>query len=149
MKFDICLKDNNDLHQDDLSLSLGWFELSEKEVNLRLFNDRSCMIFITLADLFEFLGYGEQKRTRTFDWIGVDNGVTIKVVCDGSIVSISKGDIVVRLEKGIFVSAVLKGTEDFIARCLVANQRVEEESAFLDLMATFNRVNSTFSPPSS
>jgi hypothetical protein len=132
--FKIHVKQQEDLLEEDASLSLGWFELSMKGANIELFRDGYCLVFITLDSLIEQLNALEGKKNSEKRWVGEDHGTVIKLSRDKIMLSMatSEGKICLPFEQ--FKDAVLQESKNFVDSCIKANPSINTESAFQDLL---------------
>ena len=69
MKTKIFFSRQEDLLEEDASLSLGWLSITENGVEVSFFKKRLCMIFLTLGSLLEIISKVKPKKYQTDDQI--------------------------------------------------------------------------------
>lgn len=81
MKFRIIIPDfiKNLKDLDYFEYSLGWFEISHKEVKICMFKKNLCMVFLSLENLMAHIENSEKNNSEKIKWIGEDNGLSFTV----------------------------------------------------------------------
>lgn len=118
------------LVEEDASLSLGWIEIQTENYNYSLFEQKLCILIITLCDLLEFLS----SNKVNYDWIGVDGGDIYLLTKKKSVLVIQKEDITFQIDYDAFVNAIIDTTNSTIQHLSQVNSAVKGESAFIDLL---------------
>lgn len=132
MKFQIFFDDENDFEGEYSSLSYGHFELKTNELSVSFFEDKSCMIYLTLANLADFLKSKKEKNQWFYNWIGEGNGRAVSIRRKGkNILFFEKKESTfdfTDFEKAVFISA-----KDLIKTSIHLNPKITLESAFQNL----------------
>ncbi len=131
--FKVHMKQQEDLLEEDASLSLGWFELSMKGANVEFFRDGYCLVFLTLDSLIEHLYALEGKKNSEKRWVGEDHGTVVKLSREKVMLSMATPEGKIFLPFDQFKDAVVQESKDFVNSCLKANPSIKDESAFQDL----------------
>lgn len=138
--FKIHLKEQQDLLEEDASLSLGWFEVSTKGSNVHLFRNGYCMVFLTLATLLDHMNKMAKASNSKEEWIGEDHGTVVKMARKEDMLELLTSEIIIQLPFNEFRNAIVKETKDFINKCENINPSILNESAFDDLVGSFTAI---------
>ncbi len=134
IEFRVHAKRQQDLLEEDASLSLGWFELSVKGFTGCFFREGYCMIFLTLEALIGHLNNLSATQKGKERWVGEDHGAVIEMIRRQDVLELAISETVVHVPFSQFKEAVLKMAKDFAEQCLKTNPSIENESAFEDLV---------------
>ena len=137
--FKVHMKQQEDLLEEDASLSLGWFELSMKGANVEFFRDGYCLVFLTLDSLIEQLNALEDNKNSEKRWVGEDHGTVIKLSRDKIMLSMATPEGKIFLPFDQFRDAVVQESKVFVDSCLKANSSIKDESAFQDLFCSLGK----------
>lgn len=74
MKIEIVLSHEHPAQNDNL-FRLGYLKVIEEENEIYFFKDKTCMIFLTVDSLAEFL-FSKNKHCR---WVGEDSGMVYSI----------------------------------------------------------------------
>lgn len=136
--FKIKFEDFEELKNEDASLSFGYFEFNTVDFKVSFFEERHCMVFITLSSLLDFLNR-ELKKGMQYKWIGDGNGTAIMVKV------INKGRLEFTLDRisfcvdiKDFTKAVYIELNSFLSKCIGLNPEVQTESGYVTLKNSFN-----------
>lgn len=138
MEFKVRLDKELELYEEDASLSLGWFNLKEKELEVSFFSTGYCMVFITLSSLLDLLYNMSGKNKSESKWIGDDNGVVFNLKKKGETIELSGNSISLSLEYDAFKNAVFIEATRLIDHCKNVNKNIGNESAFIDLESSLS-----------
>lgn len=116
------------LIQEDASLSLGWIEIETDSYSIPLFEERLCMLFLTLCDLMEFLS----SNKLDFDWVSVDGGDIYSLLKIKDLLVIRNESIKFEVDYGAFLKALIDTSNNTIEHILKINPSINKESAFID-----------------
>jgi len=133
MKVDIYVFRQEDLLEEDASLSLGWLSFKDKGVEISLFREGMCMIFITLTSLLEAIKKLEDKGEKKIKWVGEDNGAVIQFFLEKDNLWMSIGDFSFILRFKDFKKEIVDAIYKFKNDCVSKNESIAKESAFKDL----------------
>jgi len=138
--FKIHLKDQQDLLEEDASISLGWFEVATKGLNGHLFRNGYCMVFLTLGTLLEHMNNLDKASNSKVEWIGEDHGTIVEIVRKNDMLKLTTSEIIIQVPFNEFKDAIVKETKDFINQCERINPSIISESAFDDLVSSFTAI---------
>jgi hypothetical protein len=138
--FKIHLKEQQDLLEEDASLSLGWFEVSTKGFNGHFFRDGYCMVFLTLGTLLDQMNKFTEASKGKELWIGEDHGAVVEMARKKDVLELTTSEITMQVPFDEFKEAIVKETNDFIDQCENINPSILSESAFNDLVDSFTAI---------
>jgi len=139
-KFRILLNDFSELQDDDASLSLGHFEFRALDFRVSFYEDRKCMVFLTLSALLDFL-LGDLKVGSTYKWVGDGNGTMVLInVVDIGRLEFLVDTISVHIDIDEFINAICAELDLFLPRCIILNSKILNESGFLMLKTSFENL---------
>ena len=129
MKFTIFLDNKNDILEEDASLCYGHFKLEENEVSVSFFEEKSCMIFLTLVNFLSFLKSKKEKNQWFYNWIGEGNGRRTPIRRKGKVITFYE-----KKEYSFdffnFEKIVVQSVNEFLEKCKTLNPEIVNESAF-------------------
>ena len=137
MKLEIFVFRDEDLIEEDASLSLGWFSFKEKGMEISFFKEGLCMVFLTLTSLLEIMQKVEMKKGEALKWVGEDNGAIAQIYLKDKNLWMSMGDSYFVHPFTVFKKAVLSSINNFLIDCMTKNKSIVNESAFKDLELTY------------
>jgi hypothetical protein len=137
MYFKIVLENQEELKLPDAGFVCGYFVIGENDFSINIFNDGVCTIMLTLSDLLDFIAGGNKK----FDWVGADNGKTVKVNIENGFIVFSGKYFRSLFQYNDFKKELLSSVDAFINSCRLLNQKIDKESGFLSLEWSYKNVN--------
>lgn len=138
MNIEVSLKwlNPNYLLNADASLSLGWIELTVDNKRFNLFKKQLCMLYITMADLIEFLS----EDRNSFNWIGADSSESYFLERKNSLLFINYNKSYIKLDCLLFKIKIILCTYNLIEYNRQTNNKIEKESAFIDLVNCLDKL---------
>jgi hypothetical protein len=142
MEINFKLFRQEDLLEGNASYSLGWIEILDGAKEINLFKDNFCMVFITGSCLADYIQHLAEKKVKKIRWVGEDHGGTFILSVENSELCIQDEDSKILLDFQRFQSSLIEGINSFLEYCLQVNPNINEESAFIDLQASFQALRS-------
>lgn len=140
MQFIIKIQEELQLYEEDASLSLGWFEIIEKDFSILLFEKRHCMVFITLTSFIEAIEVLSGKAKGETRLVGEDNGKVFKLVKTGNDIELVGKRLSLKLNFSSFKSSILDTLSNFLIHCETVNKGIVQESAYIDLQSSYKQL---------
>lgn len=103
MKIEIVLSNEYPV-QDDNLFRLGYLKITEKSDEIYFFKDRTCMIFLTLDSLSEFL-FSKSNHCR---WVGEDSGMVYSIKKYKGNLIFSRDDFVYKCNEFEFTKSLFR-----------------------------------------
>lgn len=118
------------LMEEDASLSLGWFEFYFDRLSVSFFKERSCMVFITITSLIDFLS--SETDNNSFEWIGEDSGEKYLLRRNGEVLQIQNSITSIIMSYNLFESIVFDASLNLKNSISMKNPHIKKEGAFID-----------------
>lgn len=130
--------DVDELKTENASFSLGYFEFSTLDFKVSFFEERQCMVFITLSSLLDFLS-NELKNGMSYKWVGDGNGTTILVkVADKKRIEFLLDRFSLYVNIDDFAIAVIEYLNSFLTNCINVNPEILNESGYRTLKSSLD-----------
>lgn len=136
MTFKIILQNEHEILGDDGHLACGYFELEENDFSINFFKDRSCMVFLTLYSICDFLS-NNKKELR---WVGEDNGKFFILTKQKDKIVVTSKEFEVKFKLNSLIDAIKNCLFDFMAYCKILNNDIVNQGGFSDLEMSFNKL---------
>jgi len=134
MKINIIIPnlESNILNLENFEYSLGFIEIIVGKTTISLFNNKKCMIFLTISELFSILDDLKNNNKLKTKWVGEDNGYFFMISLVENYINFEGNDFNFKFDFNRFKIMIINAIKRSIKEFIKLNPKIENENFFLE-----------------